>query len=148
MFAESGVPKEVANLRYEFHENKRQELISLVTKARQQIIDELDKTGIDNLNLTTSSQFLSKSKLNKSNAQGSKTARSMMTTGFLSKTMDKDKEANQKQMEIIQKIKQKEAKRFEKYIVNEERKNKILEEKEARFEVIRKQESLRNEMLK
>ena len=36
-------------------------------------------------------------------------------------------------MDIIRKIKDKEAKRFEKYIVNEERKNKILEEKEARF---------------
>ena len=36
-FSEPGLPQEVADLRYEFHENKRKELIELVRKTRKKV---------------------------------------------------------------------------------------------------------------
>jgi len=49
---------------------------------------------------------------------------------------------------LIKRIKEKEQKRFEKYLINEERKNQLIEEKEARFEYLRKQEAKRNNQIK
>lgn len=149
-FSEPGVLKEVANLRYEFHEHKRLELIELVKKTRQRLIEELDVSVYDHPTLAGSTQYQTSDGkfMSVRSAQTSKSARTAMSSGFLGGAVDKDKEKTEKQMEIIRRIKEKEAKRFEKYIFNEERKNKILEDKEARFEYIRKQENLRNEMIK
>ena len=72
----------------------------------------------------------------------------MKSTVLLGGAMDKDKETTLKQMEVIKKIREKEQKRFQTYIVNEERKNRIIEDKELRFEQIRKIEKKRNEMIK
>ena len=149
-FSEPGVLKEVANLRYDFNEQKRMELIELVKKTRQKLIEELDVSIYDHPTLAGSTQYQTTDGkfMSIRSAQTSKSARTMMSSGFLGGAMDKDKEKTEKQMEIIRRIKEKEAKRFEKYIINEERKNKILEETEARFEHIRKQEAERNEMIK
>ena len=149
-FSEPGVLKEVANLRYEFHEHKRLELIELVKKTRQRLIEELDVSVYDHPTLAGSTQYQTSDGkfMSVRSAQTSKSARTVMSLGFLGGAVDKDKEKTEKQMEIIRRIKEKEAKRFEKCIFNEERKNKILEDKEARFEYIRKQENLRNEMIK
>jgi len=81
----------------------------------------------------------------------SKSARSkvsLKSTSLVGGAMDKDKETTQKQMELIERIKGKEQNRFKKYLINEERKNKITEDKEARFENIRKHEQMRNEHIK
>lgn len=73
---------------------------------------------------------------------------SMKSSIALGGAINKDKETTQRQMEVIKRIREKEQKRFQKYILNEERKNKLLEEKEARFENLRKLEKERSEMIK
>lgn len=152
-FKEPGLPNEVAELRYEFHENKRKELIELVKKARQELIEDLDRSTYDHptmagstLYQTPNGKFLSARSIQTSKSSRSKV--SMRSSGLLGDAMNKDKEVTQKQMEVIQRIKEKEQKRFEKYLINEERKNKIVEEKEARFEQIRLLEKKRNEQIK
>lgn len=152
-FQESGIPKEVANLRYEFHENKRKELFDLVKNCREKLIADLDKSTYDHPTLAGSTLYQTPDGRFKSqrSIMTSKSARSHMSyksSAFLGDALNKDKETTEKQMELIKKIKEKEQKRFEKYIINEERKNELVEEKEARFEQIRRQEKHRNEMIK
>ena len=72
----------------------------------------------------------------------------MKSSALVGEAMNKDKEVTRKQMELIQRIKQKEQKRFEKYLLNEERKNQIIEDKEVRFEQLRKQEIIKNNKIK
>jgi hypothetical protein len=152
-FNDPGLPAEVADLRYEFHENKRKELIELVKKARNKIIDDLERSSYDHPTLAGSTQFQTTNGkfMSGRSVHTSKSARSrlsMKSSVLVGGAMDKDKEVTQKQMEIIKRIKEKEQSRFEKYLINEERKNKLLEEKEARFEHIRKVEQHRNEQIK
>ena len=96
-FKEPGLPNEVAELRYEFHENKRQEIIDLVKKARQDLIDELDKSVYDHPTMAGSTQyqtnngkFLSARSLKSSKSDRSKL--SMKSSALLGDAMNKDKE--------------------------------------------------------
>lgn len=152
-FREPGLPKEVGDLRYEFHENKRMELIELVKKAREEIMEDLDRSVYDHptmagstLYQTPNGNFMSARSIKTS--KSTRSCLSMKSSALVGEAMNKDKETTQKQMELIKRIKEKEQKRFEKYLINEERKNKIIEEKEARFEQLRKIEQKRNEHIK
>ena len=152
-FSEPGLPQEVADLRYEFHENKRKELIELVKKARQKLIQDLDKSTYDHPTMAGSTLYqTSNGKFNSGRSiQTSKSSRSklsMKSSALVGDAMNKDKEITRRQMELIQRIKEKEQKRFEKYLINEERKNQLIEEKEARFAQIRALEIKKNEKIK
>lgn len=152
-FREPGLPDAVAELRYEFHENKRVELIDLITKSRQKIIDDLDRSTYDHPTMAGSTQYQTSNGkfLSGRSIQTSKSSRSKMSmksTALVGDAINKDKEITKKQMELIKRIKEKEQKRFEKYLINEERKNKLIEEKESRFELIRKTEKKRNDQIK
>ena len=140
-------------MRYEFHENKRKELIELVRKARKRLIRDLDKSTYEHPTMAGSTQYQTSNGkfMSGRSIQTSKSARSklsMKSSVLVGDAMNKDKEVTRKQMELIQRIKQKEQKRFEKYLLNEERKNQIIEDKEARFEQLRKQEIIKNNKIK
>lgn len=152
-FCESGLPNEVADLRYEFHENKRKELIELVNKTRKKLIHEVDKSTYDHPTMAGSTQYQTNNgKFNSNKSiQSSKSMRSkisMTSSNLVGNAMNKDKEVTRKQMELIQKIKEKEQKRFEKYLINEERKNQIIENKEARLSKLIKLENKKNDRIK
>lgn len=153
-FEDSKMPTEVGELRYEFNENKRQELFALVKKARKDIIKELDKSANEQPTMAGTTMYQAETKdnlLSQRSLQTSKSTRSklsMKSTMLIGGAIDKDKVTTQKQMELIKKIREKEQNRFEKYIVNEEKKNKLIEDKEARFANIRKTERQRENMIK
>lgn len=152
-FKEPGLPSEVAELRYEFHENKRKELIDLIKSRRDQLIEELDRSTYDHPTMAGSTQYQTSNGkfLSGRSVQTSKSVRSnldMKSSALIGDAMNKDKEVTRKQMELIKRIKEKEQKRFEKYLINEERKNQLIEEKEARFEYLRKQEAKKNNQIK
>ncbi|CAI2361509.1 unnamed protein product [Moneuplotes crassus] len=143
-FREPGLPPEVAELRYEFHENKRKELIDLIKSRRDKLIEELDRSTYDHPTMAGSTQYQTSNGkfLSGRSVQTSKSVRSnldMKSSALIGDAMNKDKEVTRKQMELIKRIKEKEQKRFEKYLINEERKNQLIEEKEARFEYLRNQ---------
>jgi hypothetical protein len=152
-FKEHGIPDEVAELRYEFHENKRMELIDLITKSRQKIMNDLDKSTTDRAAMTGSTHYQTNNEqfLSGRSIQTVKSSRSKMSTqaiALVGESMNKDKETTIKQMDLIKRIKEKEQTRFKKYLITEEHKNKIIEDKEIRFEQIRKTEKMRNEQIK
>lgn len=154
LFQDPKLPDEVGKLRYEFNENKRQELIALVKKARKDIVKDHERTSTDQPTMAGSTMYNKgegDNMLSQRSIQTSKSTRSklsMKSTVLVGGAMDKDKEVTQKQMDLIKKIREKEQNRFEKYIVNEERKNRKLEEKESRFESLRKQEQQKENMIK
>jgi len=152
-FCESGLPNEVADLRYEFHENKRKELIGLVKKARNKLIQDLDRSTYDHPTMAGSTQYqtFNGKFTSVKSVQSSKSTRSKMSmksSNLVGDAMNKDKEVTRKQMELIERIKEKEQKRFEKYLINEERKNIIIENKEARLSKLRQLENSKNDKIK
>lgn len=140
-FKEPGVPKEITELRYEFHESKRKELLEIAKKARLELIDDLDSSVYDHPTLAGSTLYQTQEGTfqSKRSATTSKSARSKLSSQLLGGAMDRDKEVTQKQMELIRRLKEKEQKNALKIVFNEERKNRIIEEKEARFEQLRQQ---------
>lgn len=114
-FHEPGVPKEVAEMRFEFNQNKRKELIGVATNARADLIKDLEAES------NGSPEAPSKPHPQSASQRLTKTSKSMQSV-LLGEAMSKDEETTQKQMDVIRRIKEKEQSRFEKYIANEERK--------------------------
>jgi hypothetical protein len=100
----------------------------LLNKARRKLIKELNKSKIGQSTMIGSTQmqtFDQKSNLDGRSTHSMRSNRSRFhasSHSLLGDALNKDKETTMRQMEVIQRIREKEALRFQKYIMNEERK--------------------------
>ncbi|CDW84944.1 UNKNOWN [Stylonychia lemnae] len=121
------LPKEVIKLRFEFFENKRLEMINSVKKARQKIIEELKQNGSNQSHIEQAVAPLQPKifgnagfnmKLgiapNRSQADLSQMSGGsrMGSSAQIDHAVQRDRELFQKQMEICERTRQKEAKMF------------------------------------
>eukprot|EP00347_Sterkiella_histriomuscorum_P016780 403351881 len=156
------LPPEVVKMRHDFFENKRLEMINVVKRSRQKIIDDLRHrmgsvskfiTGNTFENIGGSGQSKIFGNLGLNTKIGLATSRSQADISAMSRmgsvsqidqAVQRDRELFQKQMEVAEKTKQKEAKMIEKIIRNEEAKNQKIEENQRKYEDLTFREKMRN----
>ena len=138
------VAPEIADLRFEFNENKRSELLQAVKRTRRAIIQQLENPSRAGLSCVQSVSAFSQAHMlggggphdlkrtapRHPPAEREELKRSSSSTVL--SAMTKDRAISIKQMEMLERLREKEARRFENFLKNEELRNERIERKEQK----------------